>query len=188
MTYSKIILVVGIILVSVFGCSAQNDAQEESQTGKKEVPVITLKNLSPPFKDYDYFKGIKKYGFQIDATSFSLINAWWLAEVSTLVYADEGFVRSQFKKAGLPEVKFFDGRSTQCYVANNDKFAIDRDLPEVERGDIFTIHDTGAHGHAMGFNYNGKLRSAEFLLEEDGTFRQIRRAETVEDYFATLSF
>ena len=124
MTYSKIILVVGIILVSVFGCSVQNDAQEESQTGKKEVPVITFKNLSPPFKDYDYFKGIKKYGFQIKATSFSLINAWWLAEVSTLVYADEEFVRSQFKKAGLPEVKFFDGRSTQCYVANNDKFAI----------------------------------------------------------------
>jgi hypothetical protein len=123
-TYSKIILVAGIILVIVFGCSVQNDAQEEPQTGKKEVPVITLKNLSPPFKDYDYFQGIEKYGFQIDATSFSLINAWWLAEVSTLVYADEEFVKSRFKRAGLPEVKFFDRQSTQCYVANNDKFAI----------------------------------------------------------------
>jgi diaminopimelate decarboxylase len=77
---------------------------------------------------------------------------------------------------------------TGSLCENNDKFAIDRDLPEVERGDIFVIHDTGAHGHAMGFNYNGKLRSAEFLLEEDGSFRQIRRAETVDDYFATLTF
>jgi len=122
--YSKIILVVGIIMVSAFGCSAQNDAQEGSQTGKKEVPVITFKNLSPPFKDYDYFQGVKKYGFQFNATSFSLVNAWWLAEISTLVYADEDFVRPRFEAAGLPEVKFFDGRSTQCCVANNDKFAI----------------------------------------------------------------
>jgi triacylglycerol lipase len=123
-THSKIILVVGITMVFVFGCWAQNDAQEGSQTGKKEVPVITFKNMSPPFKDYEYFQGFKKYGFQIDATSFSLVNAWWLAEISTLVYADEEFVKSRFKRAGLPEVRFFEGQSTQCYVANNDKFAI----------------------------------------------------------------
>jgi len=77
---------------------------------------------------------------------------------------------------------------TGSLCENNDKFAINRKLPPVERGDIVVIHDTGAHGHAMGFNYNGKLRSAEFLLEENGAFRQIRRAETVEDYFATLTF
>ncbi|HMF31190.1 MAG TPA: diaminopimelate decarboxylase [Candidatus Lokiarchaeia archaeon] len=71
---------------------------------------------------------------------------------------------------------------------NNDKFAIDRMLPEVEIGDILVIHDTGAHGYAMGFNYNGKLRSAELLLREDGSVTQIRRAETVDDYFATLDF
>ncbi|MBN2109928.1 MAG: diaminopimelate decarboxylase [Methanosarcinaceae archaeon] len=77
---------------------------------------------------------------------------------------------------------------TGSLCENNDKFAIDRLLPEISRGDILVIHDTGAHGHAMGFNYNGKLRSAEILLNEDGSFRQIRRAETVEDYFATLDF
>lgn len=71
---------------------------------------------------------------------------------------------------------------------NNDKFAIDRKLPKIEIGDIIVIHDSGAHGFAMGFNYNGKLRSAELLLREDGSVEQIRRAETVDDYFATLDF
>lgn len=71
---------------------------------------------------------------------------------------------------------------------NNDKFAIDRKLPEIEIGDIIVIHDTGAHGYAMGFNYNGKLRSAELLLKEDDSVEQIRRAETEDDYFATLDF
>ena len=69
---------------------------------------------------------------------------------------------------------------------NNDKFAIDRQLPEIENGDLLVIHDTGAHGHAMGYNYNGKLRSAELMLKEDGSVELIRRAETMEDYFATL--
>ena len=69
---------------------------------------------------------------------------------------------------------------------NNDKFAIERSLPAIDIGDILVIHDTGAHGHSMGYNYNGKLRSAEVLLCEDGSFRLIRRAETPADYFATL--
>ncbi len=69
---------------------------------------------------------------------------------------------------------------------NNDKFAVDRKLPKIEIGDIIVIHDTGAHGHAMGFNYNGKLRSAELLLKKDGSVELIRRAETLEDLFATL--
>lgn len=69
---------------------------------------------------------------------------------------------------------------------NSDKFAIDRALPEVHVGDILVIHDTGAHGHSMGYNYNGKLRSAEVLLREDGSAKLIRRAETPADYFATL--
>ena len=71
---------------------------------------------------------------------------------------------------------------------NNDKFAIERSLPEIEIGDIVCIHDTGAHGYSMGYNYNGKLRSAEVLLKEDGSFKLIRRAETPADYFATLDF
>lgn len=69
---------------------------------------------------------------------------------------------------------------------NNDKFAIDRMLPEIEMGDLLVIHDAGAHGFSMGYNYNGKLRSAELLLKEDGTVQKIRRAETEKDYFATL--
>ncbi|MCQ4935796.1 MULTISPECIES: diaminopimelate decarboxylase [Anaerotignum] len=71
---------------------------------------------------------------------------------------------------------------------NNDKFAIDRLLPEIKIGDIIYIHDTGAHGHAMGYNYNGKLRSAELLLKENGEIALLRRAETPEDYFATFDF
>lgn len=71
---------------------------------------------------------------------------------------------------------------------NNDKFAIDRMLPKIDIGDIVYIHDTGAHGFSMGYNYNGKLRSAEVLLKEDGSFKKIRRAETPKDYFITFDF
>ena len=77
---------------------------------------------------------------------------------------------------------------TGSLCENNDKFAIDRDIPAVEPGDIVVLHDAGAHGHAMGFQYNAKLRSAELLLKEDGSVVQIRRAETLADYFATLDY
>jgi diaminopimelate decarboxylase len=89
-------------------------------------------------------------------------------------------------KENEPHTQKYDVTGSLC--ENNDKFAIDRELPEVERDDIMVIHDAGAHGHAMGFNYNGKLKSAELLLRENGEVVQIRRAETVEDYFATLDF
>ena len=75
---------------------------------------------------------------------------------------------------------------TGSLCENNDKFAMDRMLPEIENGDILVIHDTGAHGYAMGYNYNGKLKCAELLLKEDGNVELIRRAETPKDYFATL--
>ena len=75
---------------------------------------------------------------------------------------------------------------TGSLCENNDKFAIDRMLPEIEMGDYLVIHDTGAHGYAMGYNYNGKLKSSELLLKEDGSVQLIRRAETPKDYFATL--
>ena len=77
---------------------------------------------------------------------------------------------------------------TGSLCENNDKFAIDRRLPEIAIGDRIIIHDTGAHGHAMGFNYNGKLWSAELLLREDGSIELIRRAQTIDDYFATLKY
>jgi diaminopimelate decarboxylase len=89
-------------------------------------------------------------------------------------------------KEGSPATQSYDVTGSLC--ENNDKFAVDRRLPEVAIGDIVVIHDTGAHGHAMGFNYNGKLRSAELLLRPDGSVREIRRRETIDDLFATLDF
>jgi len=88
-------------------------------------------------------------------------------------------------KENLPCTQTYDVTGSLC--ENNDKFAIDRELPPIEIGDRVIIHDTGAHGHSMGYNYNGKLRSAEILLKEDGTTQLIRRRETPRDYFATLS-
>ena len=75
---------------------------------------------------------------------------------------------------------------TGSLCENNDKFAIDRMLPKIDTGDVLYIHDTGAHGFSMGYNYNGKLKSAEILLHEDGSYQLIRRAETPKDYFATF--
>lgn len=89
-------------------------------------------------------------------------------------------------KDDLPADRLYDVTGSLC--ENNDKFAIDRYLPQLKPGDLVVIHDTGAHGYAMGFNYNGKLRSGELLLRENGTIALIRRPETVEDYFATLDF
>lgn len=87
-------------------------------------------------------------------------------------------------KSGWEPTRTYD--VTGCLCENNDKFAVDRELPEVDLGDLLVIHDTGAHGHAMGYNYNGRLRSAEVLLHEDGSTELVRRAERPADYFATL--
>ena len=89
-------------------------------------------------------------------------------------------------KEDAPADTKYDITGSLC--ENNDKFAIDRMLPHIDMGDILVFHDTGAHGSAMGFNYNGKLRCQELLLKEDGTVELIRRAETLDDYFATLDF
>ncbi len=89
-------------------------------------------------------------------------------------------------KEGAPLNKVYDVTGSLC--ENNDKFAVQRQLPEIDIGDIVAIHDTGAHGYAMGFNYNAKLRSAELMLEEDNHVRLIRRAETMDDYFSTMIF
>jgi diaminopimelate decarboxylase len=89
-------------------------------------------------------------------------------------------------KEKLPLDHVYDVTGSLC--ENNDKFAIDRNLPKIDIGDVLVMHDAGAHGHAMGFNYNGKLRSAELLLKTDGSVSMIRRAETLVDYFSTLQF
>ncbi len=87
---------------------------------------------------------------------------------------------------GNPSKFMYDVTGSLC--ENNDKFAINRVLPKMMPGDLVVIHDTGAHGHAMGFNYNGKLRSAELLRRTNGEVVEIRRAETLDDYFATINF
>lgn len=87
-------------------------------------------------------------------------------------------------KEEMPCDRKYDIVGSLC--ENNDKFAVDRMLPEIERGDILFLHDTGAHGHSMGYHYNGRLKSAELLLKEEGSVELIRRAETPKDYFATL--
>ena len=89
-------------------------------------------------------------------------------------------------KEGCPCDHKYDVVGSLC--ENNDKFAVDRMLPKVDKGDYLVIHDAGAHGFSMGYNYNGKLRSAELLLREDGAVEMIRRAETARDYFATFDF
>ncbi|HUB92544.1 MAG TPA: diaminopimelate decarboxylase [Candidatus Saccharimonadales bacterium] len=101
------------------------------------------------------------------------------------MYGAYHFITVLGKETG-PKDQKYDIVGSLC--ENNDKFAIDRMLQKIEMGDIIAIHNAGAHGHAMGFNYNGKLRSAELLLQKGGTVKLIRRAETVADYFATLDF
>jgi diaminopimelate decarboxylase len=87
-------------------------------------------------------------------------------------------------KEDAPSDMRYDVTGSLC--ENNDKFAIDRQLPEISIGDLIYIHDTGAHGSSMGYNYNGKLKCAELLLAPDGSVTQIRRAQTPADYFSTL--
>ncbi len=122
--FLRLIFITVFLFGGIISAADRNEPQEVPNPRKKEIPRITLKNISPPFKNYEYYRDYQKYGFQFNATEFNIINAWWLAEASTLVYADENFVRTQFSKAGLREVRFFDHQSTQCFVASNDKFAI----------------------------------------------------------------
>jgi diaminopimelate decarboxylase len=89
-------------------------------------------------------------------------------------------------KEDAPQDQIYDVSGSLC--ENNDKFAVQRSLPKIDEGDILVIHDTGAHGHAMGFQYNAKLRPKELMLRADGSVELIRREETLDDYFATLNF
>lgn len=94
------------------------------QSMKKKLYKVTWENIAPPYKDYEYFKYCDNYPFPYNAFTFNLINAWWLIEAATLVYAEEDFVRDRFLKAKLPEVKYLSGESTQCFVASNADFII----------------------------------------------------------------
>jgi len=95
------------------------------QLMKKELVEITVDNLAPPYKDYEFFKDCDKLPFRYQANIFDMVNAWWLIEASTLVYAEPDFVTEKFKQnAGFTDVKFFENKATQCFVANNEKFAI----------------------------------------------------------------
>jgi len=95
------------------------------QLMKKDLFEITIDNLAPPYNDYEFFKDCDKLPFRYRANIFDMVNAWWLIEASTLVYAEPDFVTEKFKQnAGFTNVKFFENKATQCFVANNEKFAI----------------------------------------------------------------
>jgi len=136
-------------------------------TGPYGFLVTTVLHLKHTYKDY----------VGLDACMANLMRP--------AIYGAYHHITVIGKEKETPDHKY-DVTGGLC--ENNDKFAIDRMLPEIDIGDILVIHDTGAHGHAMGFNYNAKLRSAEILLRPDGSAVEIRRAETADDYFRTLDF
>jgi len=105
------------------GAPAQEETPTPDRSWRKAVPEITWKNISPPFKKYRYFERVESFPFEHNARDYSPINAWWLSEAATLVYADPEFVRTRFRKAGLENLVFLDKDSTQCFVVSNKKFA-----------------------------------------------------------------
>ncbi len=113
-----------LLLAIASATHAQNEADSVNRSWRKAVPEISWQNISPPFKDYTYYNHVEVFPFEFKAKAFSPVNAWWLSEAATLVYADEDFVRSRFKKAGLNNVVFLNKDSTQCFVASNDKYAL----------------------------------------------------------------
>ena len=134
-------------------------------TGPHGYLVATVRHLKTTYKQYA----------GLDASMANLMRPGMYGAYHHL---------SVLGKEHAPATQRYDVTGSLC--ENNDKFAIDRALPPLAPGDLVVIHDVGAHGHAMGFNYNGKLRCAELLLREDGDMQLIRRAETIVDYFATI--
>lgn len=135
-------------------------------SGPAGVLVTRVRHLKTSYKNY----------VGVDASAADLLRPAMYGAYHHITVAGNG--------AG--EVTTVDVVGSLC--ENNDKFAVDRELPEVKRGDLLVIHDAGAHGYSMGYNYNGKLRGGEVLMKEDGTLQMIRRPQTEEDYFATLNF
>ena len=113
-----------ILAVGLFCFLLPGPGAEPTSLCAKDIPEITFKNLSPPYKDYDYFQHSKTVPFEYRATSFSRINAWWLAEASTLVYAEEDYVEQRFSEAGFERIIFFNRSGTQCFIASNSRFAV----------------------------------------------------------------
>jgi len=136
-------------------------------TGPYGYLVSTVRHVTRKYKDY----------VGMDATMADLMRP--------ALYGAYHHI-SVVGKEQLPHDHIYDVTGSLC--ENNDKFAIDRHLPKIEEGDILVFHDTGAHGHSMGFNYNAKLRPAEYVLKENGKVEMIRRAQTIQDYFETLHF
>jgi len=171
------------------------DLREMSLGIKEQYEKIIIANGLKPLKIYTecgrYITG--PYGYLIAKVlhikdtykKFAGLDACMANLMRPALYGAYHHMTVLGKEKKTPDV-VYDVTGSLC--ENNDKFAIDRVLPELERGDIIAIHDAGAHGFAMGFNYNGKLRSAELLLRENGEVFPIRRRETVADYFATLNF
>src|SRR5210317_2653296 len=96
-----------------------------AQLSKKILYETTLDNFAPPYLDYEYFKDCAQLPFRYESNIFDIVNAWWLIEAATLVYAEKEFATEKFKQnAGFQEVAYFDGEATQCYVASNEKFAV----------------------------------------------------------------
>jgi diaminopimelate decarboxylase len=162
---------------------------------KEQYEKIIVANDLAPLKIYTecgrYITG--PYGYLITKVlhikdtyrKFAGVDACMANLMRPALYGAYHHITVLGKEEKPPDV-VYDVTGSLC--ENNDKFAIDRALPELARGDIIAIHDAGAHGFAMGFNYNGKLRSAELLLRENGEVMMIRRPETIDDYFATLNF
>ncbi|MBW1818952.1 MAG: lipase family protein [Deltaproteobacteria bacterium] len=118
-----------VLLFALFSmavaCMAEKGGAETSPAPEQGSDTqMTFKSISPPYLDYEYFKGHQRYPFERDAATFSPVNAWWLVESAILSYADKEFAEAQFHLAGFDGVRFFTGRSTQCYVASNKEFAI----------------------------------------------------------------
>ena len=156
--------------------------------------MIVANNLAPLKIFFELGRSITgPYGYLVTKVrhikntykSFAGLDACMVNLMRPAVYGAYHHITAVGKENKMATEKY-DVTGSLC--ENNDKFAIDRELPMLEPNDILVIHDAGAHGHSMGFNYNGKLKSAELLLRENGDVTEIRRAETVDDYFATLDF
>jgi hypothetical protein len=122
--FIKTALIGLLFTATVCAAAVQNDSQTPDRSWCKAVPEITWKNISPPFTDYRYYDHVEAFPFEYTAKAYSPVNAWWLSEAATLVYAGEEFVRIRFRKAGLDQVLFLNKDSTQCFIASNDKFAL----------------------------------------------------------------